>query len=539
MIDLALFRIRPFSAGLASVVVAFAGLFTATFLLPFLLEQGRGFSPIEAGLLLTPVPITMALVAPLSGMASDRFGPRVLASAGMAIMVLGLLSLTQLPVDFACRTSSGGSSCWDRPGHVHEPQQQRGARLRAAAACRDRVGTLAQMRVNGQALGIALSGAIVATRLPVHLAELGAMVRRVTRWRRDPLRNAGVCCRVTSDPRRVRRWRRSSAASVDRDHEPETAASSRRIGARQHLGPRPGRDGQRRPDPRRSVAGRFILGLGVSHAPLVKLRGHDYERPYSAMRHTSTRWPRRPGAARRRRCRRSFWRLSGPGWSASPASATAGAYPYFSHGPRPRGQGHPRSGAVPGRGSAGGPGRRSGRRTDHRRSPSRLLRGLGQLPQQPASDRLVRGRSGEARLGRVVRGHRGLGRLDRIGRRCASVSRRGPTRWFSIARGGRPIRPSAAGVLNGSVPARGGSAARHQPERAGPASPERVARPGVRIAAPVGGRLARHIASGKATVRPPPYLVCGHVRLAFRQAAADPAGGSKSCVPFQTCAAQR
>ena len=34
-------------------------------------------------------------------------------------------------------------------------------------------GTLAQMRVTGQALGIALSAAIVATRLPVHLAELG------------------------------------------------------------------------------------------------------------------------------------------------------------------------------------------------------------------------------------------------------------------------------------------------------------------------------------------------------------------------------
>jgi len=34
-------------------------------------------------------------------------------------------------------------------------------------------GTLAQMRVNGQAVGIALSGAIVATRLPIHLAALG------------------------------------------------------------------------------------------------------------------------------------------------------------------------------------------------------------------------------------------------------------------------------------------------------------------------------------------------------------------------------
>lgn len=174
MIDLALFRIRPFSAGLASVVVAFSGLFTATFLLPFLLEQGRGFSPIEAGLLLTPVPITMALVAPLSGTASDRLGPRILASTGMAIMALGLLSLTQLPVDFALPDLVWrlvllglGQGMFMSPnssavlGSVPRP------RVGTAS------GTLAQMRVTGQALGIALSGTIVATRLPVHLADLG------------------------------------------------------------------------------------------------------------------------------------------------------------------------------------------------------------------------------------------------------------------------------------------------------------------------------------------------------------------------------
>jgi len=174
MIDLALFKIRPFSAGLASVVVAFAGLFTATFLLPFLLEQGRGFSPIEAGLLLTPVPITMALVAPISGAASDHFGPRVLASTGMALMALSLVSLTQLPVDFALPDLiwrlvllGVGQGMFMSPnssavlGSVPRP------RIGTAS------GTLAQMRVNGQAVGIALSGAIVATRLPVHLADLG------------------------------------------------------------------------------------------------------------------------------------------------------------------------------------------------------------------------------------------------------------------------------------------------------------------------------------------------------------------------------
>ncbi|MEO6857499.1 MAG: TIGR03620 family F420-dependent LLM class oxidoreductase [Solirubrobacteraceae bacterium] len=31
-------------------------------------------------------------------------------------------------------------------------------------------------------------------------------------------------------------------------------------------------------------AGRFLLGLGVSHAPLVEVRGHDYAKPLTAMR---------------------------------------------------------------------------------------------------------------------------------------------------------------------------------------------------------------------------------------------------------------
>ncbi len=173
MIDLALFRIRPFAAGLASVVVAFAGLFTATFLLPFLLEQGSGFSPIEAGLLLTPVPITMALVAPFSGAASDRFGPRALASGGLAIEALGLLSLTQLPVNFSLPDLIWrlvllglGQGLFMSPNSSAVLGSVPRHRVGTAS------GTLAQMRVTGQALGIALSAAIVATRLPIHLAEL-------------------------------------------------------------------------------------------------------------------------------------------------------------------------------------------------------------------------------------------------------------------------------------------------------------------------------------------------------------------------------
>ncbi len=176
MIDLRLFAIRAFSAGNASVVIAFAGLFTATFLLPFLLERSAGYSPIEAGLLLTPVPVVGALVAPFSGSLSDRIGSRVPASIGIAVMAAGLFSLSQLqagfgPLDLVWRLAlvGLGQGLFMSPNSSAVLSSVPRARIGTAS------GTVAQMRIDGQALGIAASGAIVAVRVPVHLAELGGL----------------------------------------------------------------------------------------------------------------------------------------------------------------------------------------------------------------------------------------------------------------------------------------------------------------------------------------------------------------------------
>jgi EmrB/QacA subfamily drug resistance transporter len=177
MLDLRLFAIRPFAAGNAAVVVAFIGLFTATFLLPFLLENGEHLSALEAGLLLTPIPITQAVVAPFSGALSDRIGTHGPASLGMAILVVGLFSLTQLPatfsvVDLAWRLIliGAGMGMFMSPNSSAVLGSVPPRRIGTAS------GTLAQMRIDGQALGIALSGAIVAIRLPIHLAELQGSV---------------------------------------------------------------------------------------------------------------------------------------------------------------------------------------------------------------------------------------------------------------------------------------------------------------------------------------------------------------------------
>jgi probable F420-dependent oxidoreductase len=75
--------------------------------------------------------------------------------------------------------------------------------------------------------------------------------------------------------------------------------------------------------------GRFILGIGVGHRPNVEVRGHQYERPYSAMKaylDTMAEAPYRGPAAD---LPPVVLAALGPRMVALAAEKTAGAYPYF------------------------------------------------------------------------------------------------------------------------------------------------------------------------------------------------------------------
>ncbi len=96
MIELSLFRNRPFLIGNLSGLLSFIAMFANTMLMPFYLQQILNYSPSQVGLLMTAFPIMMAVVAPLSGNASDKFGPLVLTTGGLAITSLGLFYLSTL-----------------------------------------------------------------------------------------------------------------------------------------------------------------------------------------------------------------------------------------------------------------------------------------------------------------------------------------------------------------------------------------------------------------------------------------------------------
>jgi len=92
-------RNRPFALSCLAAMINYAATFAVTFLLSLYLQQVKGLSPQQAGLVLAVQPMMMALFSPLAGRLSDRVQPRIVASLGMGLTALGLSALSLLRAD--------------------------------------------------------------------------------------------------------------------------------------------------------------------------------------------------------------------------------------------------------------------------------------------------------------------------------------------------------------------------------------------------------------------------------------------------------
>ena len=98
-IKLSLFGERNFTIGNISGMLSYVALFAPMFLLPFYLEKILRLDPERAGILLTPVPMALSLVALFSGYLSDKFGVRLFTVGGMALTAVSLFALSTLHHD--------------------------------------------------------------------------------------------------------------------------------------------------------------------------------------------------------------------------------------------------------------------------------------------------------------------------------------------------------------------------------------------------------------------------------------------------------
>ena len=97
MLPVDLFRRPIFSLSVATSICSFIGQTAPYVALPFLLQTVGGVSQIGTGLLMTPWPVAVALVAPISGRLSDRFSAGLLGGIGLGVMTAGLLALAFMP----------------------------------------------------------------------------------------------------------------------------------------------------------------------------------------------------------------------------------------------------------------------------------------------------------------------------------------------------------------------------------------------------------------------------------------------------------
>lgn len=108
LFDLSLFAIWPFTAGNISGILGALARGGLQFMLIIWLQgiylplHGVSYAdtPLIAGLYTIPQLVGFFIAGPISGMLSDRFGSRFLATLGMVVTAIGFYLLNSLPIDF-------------------------------------------------------------------------------------------------------------------------------------------------------------------------------------------------------------------------------------------------------------------------------------------------------------------------------------------------------------------------------------------------------------------------------------------------------
>lgn len=99
MLNYRIFRYPMFALSSVISMVLTMAMFSGMLLLPIYVQTIRGISPLDAGLLMLPGAIIMALMSPITGKLFDKFGGRILAIIGLVITVVTSYLFSQLSLE--------------------------------------------------------------------------------------------------------------------------------------------------------------------------------------------------------------------------------------------------------------------------------------------------------------------------------------------------------------------------------------------------------------------------------------------------------
>jgi EmrB/QacA subfamily drug resistance transporter len=99
MVPLSLFENRCFSALNLMTFLLYGAFGGAMLLIPYVLIEAGGYSPIQAGLSLLPLSILLGCLSPLMGKLAVRLGPKIPLTVGPIVVGAGLLLATRIAAD--------------------------------------------------------------------------------------------------------------------------------------------------------------------------------------------------------------------------------------------------------------------------------------------------------------------------------------------------------------------------------------------------------------------------------------------------------
>jgi DHA2 family multidrug resistance protein-like MFS transporter len=169
LLPLEVFARARFSLSTLTSVCSYTGQGLALVSLPFYFQTSLGRTPLEAGLLLTPWPISVALVARLAGRLADRFPAAILGTAGLSVMALGAAPEHPTIPDIVWREMLCGLGF----GFFQAPNNREIMSSLPFTFTSVAAGMLATARVLGQSLGAALVAVIFAL-FGTEIVTLGA-----------------------------------------------------------------------------------------------------------------------------------------------------------------------------------------------------------------------------------------------------------------------------------------------------------------------------------------------------------------------------
>jgi Na+/melibiose symporter-like transporter len=95
MLPLQFFSNRRFTAAIGALGLVLFALMGMFFLVTQYLQFSLGYSPLDTGLRIGPIAITLLVVAPVSVLLSHRFGAKPVVGVGLGLVALGLLLLSR------------------------------------------------------------------------------------------------------------------------------------------------------------------------------------------------------------------------------------------------------------------------------------------------------------------------------------------------------------------------------------------------------------------------------------------------------------